>query len=349
VALADFTAPTYTVDLDLPPRQRWQAAVQEVLTVHGFENSYGPLLGSITSFLPAPVLKIMEPILDVLDSAMGDFGQEILGIFEVFQQQGLDKSANVTLGDLVAMNIVYELTAFCTSVTAQNTNGTIFHGRNLDYNFPGLPNVTYTTTFISNGTVQYMGTAFIGYVGLLTGMRPHAWSVSVDERDQTGNATGLIENVVSFVEGGKSIGMFLRETLATHSQFADVINVLNTTRLVAPVYLIVSGVNPGEGAVITRDRNHADDSQGVQNGVWTLAPPSAWWRLETNYDHWMAPPSNDDRRDPGNKMMAAIGPDAVSTDTLFAMLSTAPVLNSNTIYTATMCPATGFYATTVRV
>jgi hypothetical protein len=28
------------------------------------------------------------------------------------------------------------------------------------------------------------------YVGLLTGMRPHAWSVSVDERDQTGNITG---------------------------------------------------------------------------------------------------------------------------------------------------------------
>ncbi len=36
---------------------------------------------------------------------------------------------------------------------------------------------------------------------------------------------GLIENVVSFVEGGKSIGMLLRETLATHSQFADVVNV----------------------------------------------------------------------------------------------------------------------------
>ena len=56
------------------------------------------------------------------------FGQEILGIFEVFQQQGLDKSANVTLGDLVAMNIVYELTAFCTSVTAQNTNGAGLEG-----------------------------------------------------------------------------------------------------------------------------------------------------------------------------------------------------------------------------
>ena len=40
--------------------------------LQGCENSYGPLLGSITSFLPAPVLKIMEPILDVLDSAMGE-------------------------------------------------------------------------------------------------------------------------------------------------------------------------------------------------------------------------------------------------------------------------------------
>ena len=40
--------------------------------------------------------------------------------------------------------------------------GTIFHGRNLDYNFPGLPNVTYTATFTNNGTVEYMGTAFVG-------------------------------------------------------------------------------------------------------------------------------------------------------------------------------------------
>jgi hypothetical protein len=38
--------------------------------------------------------------------------------------------------------------------------------------------------------------------------------------------------------------------------------------------------------VITRDRNHADDSDGVDNGVWDIDPPSAWWRLETNYDHW---------------------------------------------------------------
>ncbi len=36
---------------------------------------------------------------------------------------------------------------------------------------------------------------------------------------------GLLENIVSFAEGGKSIGMFLRNTLANHAQFSDVINV----------------------------------------------------------------------------------------------------------------------------
>ena len=55
-------------------------------------------------------------------------------------------------------------------------------------------------TFVSNGTVQYIGTAFIGYVGLLTGMRPNVFSVSVDERDQGGNVTGLIENFMSALQ-----------------------------------------------------------------------------------------------------------------------------------------------------
>ena len=39
--------------------------------------------------------------------------------------------------------------------------------------------------------------------------------------------------------------MFLRDTLSQPHTFDELITVLNTTRLIAPVYLIVSGVNPG--------------------------------------------------------------------------------------------------------
>ena len=112
--------------------------------------------------------------------------------------------------------------------------------------------------------------------------------------------------------------------------------------------VVCRGQKIGEGAVITRNRDHADDSDGVNNGVWRTNPPTNWYRLETNYDHWLPVPSNDDRRDPANKMMTAIGPDAVGPETLFTMLSTAPVLNDNTVYTAIMCPSLHTYHTTVR-
>lgn len=34
-----------------------------------------------------------------------------------------------SLGAVVAMNLIYSFSAACTSVVAQNTNGTIYHGR----------------------------------------------------------------------------------------------------------------------------------------------------------------------------------------------------------------------------
>ena len=55
----------------------------------------------------------------------------------------------------------------------------------------------------------------------------------------------------------------------------------------APVYLTMAGANPGEGAVVTRDRDGPAD-------VWFLLPPSQFYLIETNDDHWLPP--TDDRR-----------------------------------------------------
>lgn len=46
------------------------------------------------------------------------------------------KADNFTLGKVVGMNFIYSATAFCTSIVAQDINGTILHGRNLDYPIP---------------------------------------------------------------------------------------------------------------------------------------------------------------------------------------------------------------------
>jgi hypothetical protein len=39
----------------------------------------------------------------------------------------------VTLGKLVLMNLIYDLSAGCTSIVAQTSNGRMLHARNLDY------------------------------------------------------------------------------------------------------------------------------------------------------------------------------------------------------------------------
>ena len=71
-----------------------------------------------------------------------------------------------------------------------------------DYSIPGLRNLTAKIVFTRGGEVQYYGTTFVGYVGLLTGMRPHAFSVSVNERTITypNILDGPIDNILSALE-----------------------------------------------------------------------------------------------------------------------------------------------------
>jgi N-acylethanolamine-hydrolysing acid amidase len=71
--------------------------------------------------------------------------------------------------------------------------------------------------------------------------------------------------------------------------------------------------------------------------VWPLSSSSgAWYRLQTNYDHWKPAPPRDDRRTPGNEHMQDVGPDAFDEETLWGVLATVPTLNNATKYTSIM-------------
>ena len=58
--------------------------------------------------------------------------------------------------------------------------------------------------------------------------------------------------------------------------------------------------------------------------------------VQTNYDHWLNPPSWDDRRHPAIKHMLKIGLQQFSLEGMNEVLSTPPVLAKDTIYTALM-------------
>jgi hypothetical protein len=93
--------------------------------------------------------------------------------------------------------------------------------------------------------------------------------------------------------------------------------------------------------VITRNRLNATD-------VWILDTPSRWFEVETNYDHWEPPPWYDNRRDPANQHMNALGRGNLNLANLFQIMSMKPTLNLETTYTILAVPKNGTYMSWTR-
>ncbi|XP_064918988.1 N-acylethanolamine-hydrolyzing acid amidase isoform X2 [Columba livia] len=220
---------------------------------------------------------------------------------------------------------------FCTSIVAQDDKGNIYHGRNLDYDFVDiLRKVTVDVQFTRRGQIAYQGTTFLGYVGLWTGQSPHKFTVSGDERE---GGRWWENAIAAFLNRNYPVSWLVRDTLSRAEDFQAAVLRLAAVPIIAEVYYIVGGVSPKEGMVITRNRRGPAD-------LWPLDPLyGAWFRVETNYDHWTTPPPFDDRRTPAIKALNATGQQNINFDTLFKVLSVEPVLNSNTVYTTVMSAA----------
>jgi len=121
--------------------------------------------------------------------------------------------------------------------------------------------------------------------------------------------------------------------------FDEALSFFGSLKLNAASYFILGGTKPGEGAVLTCDRDQVAD-------VWKLdANAGRWYLVETNYDHSASPPFHDDRRHPLQRAMNATGSDKISAATMWDVISVTAVntsagerapLNSETIYSTVM-------------
>ncbi|XP_066488279.1 N-acylethanolamine-hydrolyzing acid amidase [Tiliqua scincoides] len=307
------------VSLDSPPEHRWEPVLR--FFDPGFLRTAARRI--IEESVPEWVRPVLEPLVEKLDYFVPQpFAGEIRGIC---------KSVGMNVGDLILLNLAYESTAFCTSIIAQDKNGNVYHGRNLDYAFQDiLGKLTLDVDFLRNDKVVFRGTTFLGYVGLWTGQRPYKFTVSGDERA----AGAWWENAVAaFLNLNTPVSWLIRTTLSEAEDFESAAQMLANTPIIASVYYIIGGTSPREGAVITRKRRGPVD-------IWPLDPLSGeWYRVETNYDHWKAPPPRDDRRTPAIKALNATGQQNINLESLYQVLSVNPVLNNFTIYTTVMSAA----------
>ncbi|EGD73962.1 hypothetical protein PTSG_05656 [Salpingoeca rosetta] len=314
--------PHYVVDLSKPPKERWAHIVKN------YKPEMQDLIRYMKKLLSPKVFDDITVLLGDLDNALGQPWAD--------EMRGAADALDVDVGDVVLANLYYEADTACTSIVAQRSNGTIFHGRNLDFNLPDLQQTTVEVSFQhgEQGPTLYRATTYAGYVGILTGMRPDGFSVSLDER-WTKNGT-LWDNLLDALKGYHPVGFVLRTALEEQKTFDQAVQYLSTVKLITVSYIIVGGVRANEGAVITRERESAID-------VWRIAYPNRWFLVETNYDHWKPVPASDDRRDPANKHMHATNSSAITPDVMWSVMNMFPNLNSETTYTVVMSADTHYF------
>jgi len=327
--------PTYVINLDLPPQERWKT----VCSIPQFQQAGQYLYKTIISLLAYGGVNI---------EAAGEFINSMITPEYALEIQGCAKQLGIPYGWLTWFNLGYEIQDDCTSIVAQTNDGKILHARNMDFGLgvgfsSTLKDLTFIADFQSKGKTVFKGTTFAGFVGILSGMKPGAFSITIDTRFYPDSWTEIFFEVIAaiFEKNATLVAFLSRNVLQYENNFESALINLSNDELIADVYYIVAGVKASEGAVITRNRENASD-------IWRLNPPSRWFEVETNYDHWQPAPWYDDRIDPANDAMNALGRANLTLDGMFQVLSVKPVFNLETTYSILACPADGTYRSYVR-
>jgi hypothetical protein len=330
------TVPHVTLNLDLPPSQRWT----EICALPSVKLNGQFLYKFITELLPGH------------GQYLNDLGEKINDYYFPSEYRDEVKSCasamGIPYGWLALFQLGYEVSDACTSIISQAEDGTIWHARNLDFGAgmgftSTLKNATLQVDFQKGGKTVFTATTFGGYLGVLSGMKPNGFSGTVDTRFYPDGWTEIFSEVIAAIEERNAtlVSFLLRDVLTQEADYAGALNRLSTADLIADVYYIIGGLK-GEGAVVSRNRTVAAD-------VWSLdAKAGRWFEVETNYDHWQSPPWFDNRRTPAMQHMNALGRPNIDAQNLLDILGMKPTLNLQTTYSIVACPTTGFYETFVR-
>jgi acid ceramidase len=360
--------PRATVNLDLAPKDRWTAlATQYKQQVRDMVNEFVDHLKKFPDDRWENFLVYLDENQDMLlDRMPGHFGDEI---------RGIQSATELEMSSLLAFNLGYEIMGFCTSVVAQDSTGHTYHGRNLDFglflgfNMSGpnenfqwtntelLRQTTVITDITRGGKLLYSSVSYIGYVGLLTGVRKGGVTVSVDTRFDDNYDKFLKAWLQDPTDTSSLLSQTLRmqiEDDAVGTDFETYASKLGATRLVGPAYAIIGGPKSGQGLVITIQPNTTQPLDTWRITDSDALPADApveekFYVLQTNYDHWEEPPKIDDRQTAAYDCMDnQITMSGVSKESMYQLLAAMPNRNRLTTYTAIMDCSEGSLEATLQ-
>lgn len=201
-----------------------------------------------------------------------------------------------------------------------------------------LSPLTIEVEFFRNKKLLFRATTWAGYVGVLTGSKPSQFSASINFRATTKGS--FWTNVRESLTGSWPIGFLLRACFEDCSSFDEAKSALSHSCLIAPTYVTLCGVQPGEAALLTRAALTLEQPLDLKQSGGVI--------VQTNIDHWSSSAYEDimdsiERRRVAKSLLNGGVP--MDGDALWSLMSFSPILNDITIYGTLMRPSDDTYET----
>mmetsp|Transcript_35644 Transcript_35644/g.109302 ORF Transcript_35644/g.109302 Transcript_35644/m.109302 type:complete len:424 (-) Transcript_35644:84-1355(-) len=319
LTLADVAAerrsvPTYTIDLDLPPEERFKVLVRPGTglnaTVWKFWTKYfvgDPLLKDALFALvaargdEAPELQAEISGMAAASGLPPAFVQGIQMLYEVqtlmvpivnFSQPRLSsdgigwEGANRTFHEPLPKKWEglgrFPRAPFCTGIIATNqADGSVYHARNLDFFFTELmAELVYTGVFTRGGKELYRAQMIAGYAGMITGMRRGPDGYALERNTRYADHWGGNKEMLAHLLSGRLLnGWVLRQTLEACATYACAVGRLTSSPYASTEYAVISGVR--KGTILARNPDGVAHTQTLGRHNY-LQPPE--YILVTNFD-----------------------------------------------------------------
>jgi hypothetical protein len=234
----------YDVDLSLPERERWLEVVEKEhvsarrLSAQALKDMHAAVDGVMPDWLPSRFKRTaFKAVSEAVSHAYRFSGGRYLG-----EMASWTKALQVSLGEAVLLNCTYELSGMCTAGVINSPTLGMVHVRNMDWPLAGIGKATRMFRF-HTAAHEFVAVGVLGHVGVLSGMVPGAYSVTINWAPPEGRPT---------LDFGPSF--LLREVLETCTTYADAVEALAKNTLAAPVFYLVCGSEPGQACVVERTK-----------------------------------------------------------------------------------------------
>lgn len=322
------TVAEYVIDLEQEESRRWAQVIDR-------EQAFGRRVVQEAAAEFERVPELLRRLFARLYRRLG-------GLYQGEIQAWAD-GLGVSVGTATMLNCAYELSHLhvprlfgCTAGVRWLEGEGMVHVRTLDWPLPSMAEATRLFRF-RRGRRAFVSVGVPGQVGILSGMLPGAYSVTINWAPP-----GAMPNF----EFGP--GFFLREVLENHDSYQAAVQALTKTRLSTSVFFTVCGVDKGQACVIERSQRSAVVREMTGPALVQANHHVAKRFVKNNKAldqeekvSGEAFSKNSDQRASILQTALAQGPERCTLDELSSVLRLAPVLNEFTCQQMIFCPKSG--------